>query len=65
MIHGEAQEIPAPEIKEEDAVSYIANNPRSSETIMLTTMGRGIFFTEDSGEKWEQNVKEGKSQNNP
>lgn len=61
---GETQQIPAPEIKEEDAISYIAKNPQSPETLMFTTMERDIFHTTDNGETWEQTVQDGKSQNN-
>ncbi|RSL29825.1 glycosyl hydrolase [Salibacterium salarium] len=61
---GETQQIPAPEIKEEDAIQYIAQNPKSSKTMMVTTMNRNIFYTEDNGESWKKTVEEGKSQNN-
>lgn len=61
---GETQQIPDPEIKEEDAIQYIAQNPESSKAMMVSTMERDIFYTEDNGETWRQTVKEGKSQNN-
>ncbi|WP_158736703.1 F510_1955 family glycosylhydrolase [Alteribacillus sp. YIM 98480] len=61
---GETEQMPEPDIKEEDAIQYIAQNPESSKTIMVTTMERDIFYTEDNGESWEKTVKEGKSQNN-
>ncbi|WP_170032361.1 hypothetical protein [Alteribacillus bidgolensis] len=51
-------------MNEEDAIQYIAQNPESSKTIMVTTMERDIFYTEDKGETWEQTAKDGKSQNN-
>ncbi|MFC2948079.1 F510_1955 family glycosylhydrolase [Virgibacillus sediminis] len=63
-LSGEKQQIQAPEIKEEDAISYIAQNPQSAETFMVTTFKKDIFYTEDSGETWEQTAKEGESQNN-
>ncbi|RSL33304.1 glycosyl hydrolase [Salibacterium salarium] len=61
---GSTQQMPVPEIKAEDAISYIAQNPQSAETLMVTTFEKDIFYTEDNGESWEKTVEEGKSQNN-
>ncbi|SFP97549.1 F510_1955 family glycosylhydrolase [Salibacterium halotolerans] len=61
---GDTQQIPGPDVKEEDAIQYIAQNPESSKTMMVTTMERDIFYTEDNGESWTKTVEEGQSQNN-
>lgn len=57
----ESFEIPAPAIKGEDVISYIAQNPQSEETIMLTTMERDIFYSENGGEAWKQLAEAGVS----
>ncbi|WP_059106218.1 F510_1955 family glycosylhydrolase [Shouchella shacheensis] len=59
---GESEaDIPAPAVKSEDALSYLSQNPQSEDTIMVTTMERDIFYTENGGETWEQLAEEGKS----
>lgn len=54
-------EVSAPDINEEDAIGYIAQNPQSEETIMVTTMERDIFYTENGGETWRKLVNKGTS----
>ena len=56
------KEIPVPSI-EEDAISYLAQNPQSENTIMVTTTERDIFYTENGGETWEQQADQGVSLN--
>lgn len=53
------EEIPTPSIDEEDAISFLAQNPQSENTFMVTTFERDIFYTEDGGETWEQQAEQG------
>jgi len=58
-LSGAEQEIPTPALEEEDAISYLAQNPQAEDTFMFTTFERDIFYTENGGETWEKQAEKG------
>ena len=58
-LSGEERVISTPTIEEEDAISYLSQNPQAKETILITTHERDIFYTENQGDTWEKQAKNG------
>jgi hypothetical protein len=54
------EELPTPTIAGDDAIGYIAINPRQEGEIALATFNRDIYLSDDGGENWVQIAEDGK-----
>ncbi len=52
-----------PSLREGNAISYIAVNPKNEKQIIFTTFENDIYMTEDSGGNWSQLAESGKGIN--
>jgi hypothetical protein len=57
---GEPQEIQLPLIKD-DAVAYIAQNPRRKREYAIATFRRSVYVSQDAGESWAAIAEGGKA----
>jgi photosystem II stability/assembly factor-like uncharacterized protein len=55
----EASEVNIPTLEKEDYVVYIAQNPKESSSMTITTLNKDIFLTEDNGESWVKIANDG------
>jgi hypothetical protein len=57
----EKSAIPMPDIGNQDALTYVAVNPRNESELVFTTFDRDVYLTEDNGTNWIQIADKGKA----
>ncbi|MGG3987014.1 WD40/YVTN/BNR-like repeat-containing protein [Bacillus smithii] len=56
----EKQEINIPALDNDDAISYIAQNPTNEKEIVIATFKKNVYLSSDSGENWTKIADQGK-----
>ncbi|MBM7570559.1 F510_1955 family glycosylhydrolase [Aquibacillus albus] len=61
LASGEGNELSIPDLAG-DVITYIKQNPVTSDSLVLATSEKDIYFSEDGGKTWDQSVHEGVAQ---
>lgn len=59
----ETDTITLPSLAKDDAIGYIAVNPKNEKQMVITTFAKTIFMSKDKGENWTKIANEGKGIN--
>lgn len=61
----QSNSVPIPAVASDDAISYLAINPASPDTLALATFNRDIYLAQDGGQTWQQIAQAGQDIQSP